>query len=162
MIERAAVFVFLVVAVCGPGSGRLSAQGTVLVTNSPALVPAPTATEYASGTSLFSPTTGAMTVAGTCTASANCSLNISASSTVLSLEYSIISRSGTGQACLGTGPADGVTTAVTTTSTLIEGVKKNQTCTLLVKYRVTSLSYTTHTVAGSPYNQPLTFTITSP
>ena len=142
--------------------GRLFAQGTVTVANSPAQVPSPTATEYSSGTSLFSPTTGAMTVTGNCASGGNdCSIKIAANSSILSLDFSI-SSDPTAGFCIGGGPGTGVATAVTTTPMLMVKIKQQKSCTLVVVFRVKSLSYTSHTVAGSPYTQALTFTITSP
>jgi len=148
----------IVAALSGPFCGMLRAQGTVAVNSGdPALVPAPTATEYQSTTSLFS---GTMVVTGSCGNVGDCTLKVQATSSVLTLEFKILSRSGSSGDCLSTVPANGTITPITTSPTAVGGIKKNKVCAFSIQYQATSLSYTAYPVAT--YNQPLTFTITSP
>ncbi len=145
-------------------SGKLAAQGTVSVSNSPATVPSPTATDYSNGNSQFSPTVGAMAVTGNCGNAGACSLKVQANSSVMAVDFKIISRSDPGGDCLVTTPADGTIVSITTTPTLVGGIKKNKNCTFNIQYRVTGLSYTAFTAGttSTTYTQPLTFSITSP
>ena len=149
----------VLVVVCSL-AGRLLAQGTItLVSGNPANVPSPTATDYQNALSQF---TGTMSVRGNCGNNGDCSLKVQATSSVLALEFKIIARNGNSGGCLSTSPLNNSLVIIPTTPTLVGGVKKNQDCTFDIQYHVTSLAYASHTVAGSPYNQGLTFTITSP